>query len=636
MSVLSCPSTIKQFTANVILLASILSNAVGLAVSQKTDAQSVDFYQHLATTCNDTKFDFSGSDRPSGIYGNIRTFTVGAVSVKASAFSRTNNNGTWETAYLGLFSGGLGVTNRGEGDGGNDSHKVDNIGDRKDYVLLEFNQPVVVDKAYLDIIGADSDITVWVGTTSDPYNNHVTLNDTVLSGFGAAEENLASNNQPRWADINSSESVGNIVVVAASTSDSNPEDAFKIHELVTKCPPGPCGLTEVTTTGNSASSGSFGNIRTFNSGPINVKASAFSRRTSDGLWETAYLGAFSPGLGVTNREEGDGSNNTHKVDNIGNRRDYILFEFDQDVVVDEAYLNAIGNDSDISVWIGSSIDPYNNHLTLSDSLLNSLEASEENATTSSGARWADINAANKAGNILVIAASALDTTPDDEFKVNKLAVSCATTHRARVTIIKEVVTSDGSNTAFTNFGFTASNFGVPTFTLTDQNVIGPDRRTNANITSFGAANMITVTEDLTAGWSLSDPPTCVETGGIQNTVSDQALRQVRIIAEPGETITCTFVNTQLGVTAAHVTISGRVLTADGRPVIGANLTITNASTGEVRTARSNSFGYYMFSDVEVGYLYFVDISHKRYLFNGASRWFTLLDEMSGLDFTAEP
>src|SRR5690606_36551975 len=72
-------------------------------------------------------------------------------------------------------------------------------------------------------------------------------------------------------------------------------------------------------------------------------------------------------------------------------------------------------------WIGTVNDPYNNHLTLSDSLLSSL-TKEDNNTSSSSSRWADFNGAGIAGNVLIIAASTSDSSPEDQFKIRKLKV----------------------------------------------------------------------------------------------------------------------------------------------------------------------------------------------------------------------
>src|SRR5262249_22004037 len=66
-----------------------------------------------------TTFDFSGSTATSGTAGNVRTFTSGSLSVKASGFSRDKSSGAWSTAYLGSYGGGLGVTDGSEGTGAN-------------------------------------------------------------------------------------------------------------------------------------------------------------------------------------------------------------------------------------------------------------------------------------------------------------------------------------------------------------------------------------------------------------------------------------------------------------------------------------------------------------------------------------
>ena len=369
---------------------------------------------------------FSGSSATSGTAGNIMNFSINGINVHASAFSRVRTGGTWNTAYLGAYSGGLGVTDGSEGNGSNDTHKIDNIGGRDNYVVLEFQQPVVVDRAFLDIVGADSDMSLWIGTKTDPYNSHQTLSDALLSGF-YTEENSTADVTPgsRWADLNVTAKSGNVIVIAALASDTTPEDSFKLSKLDLACPPPPmCTAGTFAFTGNFPTSGTAGNILTFAVNGVTVKASAFSRVDSSGAWNTAYLGAYSGGLGVTDGSEGDGSNNTHKVDNLGGRNNYVLFEFSSPVVVDQTYLDIIGADSDMSAWIGTKTDPINNHLTLSDALLTSLGAREDNTTTITSPRWADINGGNVLGNVLVISAKPGDVTLNDAFKISKVAIKC--------------------------------------------------------------------------------------------------------------------------------------------------------------------------------------------------------------------
>ncbi|MEO1527082.1 MAG: SdrD B-like domain-containing protein [Planctomycetota bacterium] len=177
--------------------------------------------------------------------------------------------------------------------------------------------------------------------------------------------------------------------------------------------------TRFRLTGNSALDGTNGNIRSFVSEGITVNASAFSR-SSSGSWEEAFLGAFSSGLGVTDVSEGNGGNGTHRVDNVG-KLNYVLFEFSESVVVDRVFLDSVVHDSDISVWVGSINDAFTNHVTLSDSILSELEE-ETNNTRSSRSRWANVNADEVVGNVLVVAASVKDHTPEDRFKIKKLKI----------------------------------------------------------------------------------------------------------------------------------------------------------------------------------------------------------------------
>ena len=175
-----------------------------------------------------TTFHLTGNSHLDGPNGNVRTFYADDISVKTSAFSR-DAHGTWEKAFLGSFSSGLGVTDNSEGDGSNGLHRVDNV-HRDNYVLFKFSENVVVDRTFLASVSHDSDITYWVGTVEDGVDNHH-LSDAFLNNLEFSEDNNTHSSSARWADINNGEVVGNILVIAASTSDAHPDDRFKIKEL---------------------------------------------------------------------------------------------------------------------------------------------------------------------------------------------------------------------------------------------------------------------------------------------------------------------------------------------------------------------------------------------------------------------
>lgn len=85
--------------------------------------------------------------------------------------------------------------------------------------------------------------------------------------------------------------------------------------------------------------------------------------------------------------------------------------------------------------------------------------------------------------------------------------------------------------------------------------------------------------------------------------------------------------------AANVSVSGRVLTAEGQGVRNAVVTITD-STGVSRSARTASFGFYRFNDVRSGETYVISVSSKRYVFT--PRTINVTDEVTGFDFVASP
>jgi uncharacterized repeat protein (TIGR01451 family) len=513
-------------------------------------------------------FDFSGSSATSGTEGNVRTYDVGGVKVKASAFSRDKTSGAWDDEFLGAYSGGLGVTDDSEGNGSGDTHTVDNVG-RDNYVLLRFDQNVVVDSTFLGYVVNDSDLTAWIGTIPGAYAApNLTLSDMILAGL-VSEVNTTDLATPRTANLNAANLTGNVLIIAAQTNDATPEDRFKLEKATIKTsgcyantgtvsvmddadsdsdkshycnPPANPGIDiekktdgpsntnatapdydnedaangagvpilapggvvtwtyKVTNTGNvpftfnqvvvtddggtpantaddlstapgdgitflsvqtgdadnilepgevwlykatgtvqtlsggtgtsatfdfsgsSALDGTNGNIRTFTAGSVQVKASAFSRVDASGTWSTAYLGSYGGGLGVTDSGEGTGAYDTHTVDNLDGRDNYVLFEFNQSVVVDSAFLGYVVGDSDLTIWIGTKTDPFNNHQTLSDAFLTSLGFTEVNLTDLTSSRTADFNAGNLAGNVVVIAAQVDDTTPEDRFKIELLKV----------------------------------------------------------------------------------------------------------------------------------------------------------------------------------------------------------------------
>lgn len=84
-------------------------------------------------------------------------------------------------------------------------------------------------------------------------------------------------------------------------------------------------------------------------------------------------------------------------------------------------------------------------------------------------------------------------------------------------------------------------------------------------------------------------------------------------------------------TAANVNVSGRVVTAEGRAVFNAEVVMVG-SNGQLKTARTNPFGYFRFSGIPAGENYTMSVKHKLYEF--APQVISITDEVSEIIFVA--
>ena len=87
------------------------------------------------------------------------------------------------------------------------------------------------------------------------------------------------------------------------------------------------------------------------------------------------------------------------------------------------------------------------------------------------------------------------------------------------------------------------------------------------------------------------------------------------------------------LTAAGVTVSGRVLGPGGRGLTNAVVSLTDAQ-GVSRRAVTTTYGAYSFTDVEVGQTYVISVGSKRYHYT--PKILTIMDELTDVNFTAEP
>ncbi len=87
-------------------------------------------------------------------------------------------------------------------------------------------------------------------------------------------------------------------------------------------------------------------------------------------------------------------------------------------------------------------------------------------------------------------------------------------------------------------------------------------------------------------------------------------------------------------TAASVSVSGRVVTAEGAGIRNVSVSIIGQN-GVSRTTRTNSFGNYRFDSIVAGENYVVSVSGKKYNFANPTRFLSVQEEVTDADFVAE-
>jgi subtilisin family serine protease len=202
----------------------------------------------------------------------------------------------------------------------------------------------------------------------------------------------------------------------------------------------------------------------------------------------------------------------------------------------------------------------------------------------------------------------------------------------RVTIKKIANPRVPESNISAEFPYDATNFTASTFTLQPQNqIVDPD------VTAFGSANTITITEGQIFGWALTSI-SCVETSGsglpnAVNSTVDLQNRRANIVVEEGEQVECTFTSEELAPSASHASVTGRVVTPDGMGLRSIRLTLVDGNTGQIRSATTNTFGYYTFSNLEVSHFFVLTAqSTKRFRIQNNVRSFTLIDNLADVDF----
>lgn len=88
-------------------------------------------------------------------------------------------------------------------------------------------------------------------------------------------------------------------------------------------------------------------------------------------------------------------------------------------------------------------------------------------------------------------------------------------------------------------------------------------------------------------------------------------------------------------TAAMVSISGSVRTSHGAGIRSVIVTLS-AQDGSTRMTQTGTFGRFRIDGVEAGQTYVLTITSRRYTFAESTRVLNVTDNITGIDFVADP
>jgi hypothetical protein len=190
-------------------------------------------------------FDFSGSGGV-GTNGNSLVWTIGDLTVTATAWYTTGSATNFGTAALGQYSTGLGVCNASEGSlsscaSNDDAHQVDNIS-QYDFVLFTFNKDVEINSVRIDPFGEhDRDVSYWLGSNFTASLAGTAPNTLGSLGFGSRIDNTGTiSSSPRTVSINAGD-YGSLLFGARFLEETR-NDRFKITSLTVTAVPEPTTL----------------------------------------------------------------------------------------------------------------------------------------------------------------------------------------------------------------------------------------------------------------------------------------------------------------------------------------------------------------------------------------------------------
>ncbi len=225
-----------------------------------------------------------------------------------------------------------------------------------------------------------------------------------------------------------------------------------------------------------------------------------------------------------------------------------------------------------------------------------------------------------------------------------VGISSTDVKAQKVTIKKDFCTSVGDqNTCNGNLEFMTPP-GTVNFTITPAAVDGSttvgvviDDEGNSSGTSeqIELANntTFTVCEIVPLGFQQTPRPDST-TGGITQTTPEGMPNCIQFTTTNSEAnFDLQFLNVAAQSTAATATVSGRVKDVNGKSAARVSVTITNVSSGEVLSTRTDLLGRYAFTELATGEDYLLRVFSGRRIFRVNEIVINLMEDLTDADFT---
>ena len=177
-----------------------------------------------------------GASDTIGTPGNVAAYSSGGINVQASAWSF--NGVSNETAFLGQYVDGLGVTNISEGNGSAAGQSAIDNKSGNDLVLLVFDQPVSLLSATLTPVQhgnsqSDNDATIAYATLAGAMNFSFTSSSSIWDSLGDTRFSVLGNNSAPFSTlISTGVNYGNVWFVSADVLGlDRSADAFRLSSI---------------------------------------------------------------------------------------------------------------------------------------------------------------------------------------------------------------------------------------------------------------------------------------------------------------------------------------------------------------------------------------------------------------------